>query len=163
MDEEFNNNMFLAREDFKRVDHIIYVSLKYTKTVDMMRNGIERMISTMYYLREHLLTLAYEKDLIEAIPKIEIHKGNLLKKLINKEEFDFFIEFYRQMRRLVKAPFTKHHEFRKNMCMIATDDELGEVTVDTEKIMYYYNKLNEFVKLTELIESENFGISEPEK
>ena len=63
-----------AREELKRLEHIIYVSLKYTKTVDMMRNGIDRMISTMYYLREYLLCLAYEKNLIENIPKIKYIK-----------------------------------------------------------------------------------------
>ena len=73
-EEYSNNNYYLAKEDFKRVDHIIYVSLKYTKTVDMMRNGIDRMISTMYYLREYLLCLAYEKNLIENIPKIKYIK-----------------------------------------------------------------------------------------
>lgn len=162
--EDVVNHLFMASEDLKRVDHIIYVSLKYTKTVDMLRNGIDRMISTMFYLREHLLNAAYDKDLIESIPKIEKFKGELLVKLINLEEFDEFINFYRYMRNLIKQPYTKHHEFRKNMHMLVDDQESGEdIAVNVELILEYYNKLNDYVKLTKRILEENFFINQSEE
>ena len=35
-----------AFEELKRVDHLIYVSLKYTRTTDVLKNVIDRMITT---------------------------------------------------------------------------------------------------------------------
>ena len=35
-----------AKEELKRVDHLIFVSLKYTRTVDVLLNVINRIISS---------------------------------------------------------------------------------------------------------------------
>lgn len=35
-----------AVEELKRVDHLIYVSLKYTRTVDVIRSVINRLIES---------------------------------------------------------------------------------------------------------------------
>ena len=38
-----------AKEELKRVDHLFYVSLKYTRTADMMRHLIERLINAFSF------------------------------------------------------------------------------------------------------------------
>ena len=50
-------NEFLAeaREELKRVEHIIYVSLKYTRTVDVLRNALNRLVSLFDFLIEVLV------------------------------------------------------------------------------------------------------------
>ena len=48
MDEEYTTKeefMFESREELKRVEHIIYVSLKYTRTTDVLRNALLRFVS----------------------------------------------------------------------------------------------------------------------
>ena len=42
MNEQLENTI----EELKRVDHLFYVSLKYTRTVDMIKHVLERIIST---------------------------------------------------------------------------------------------------------------------
>ena len=32
-------------EELKRADHLVYVSLKYTRTCDIMKNAIKRLIA----------------------------------------------------------------------------------------------------------------------
>ena len=34
-----------AKEELKRIDHLIYVTLKYTRTVDVLLSVVERMVN----------------------------------------------------------------------------------------------------------------------
>ena len=36
-----------AKEELKRVDHLFFVSLKYTKTVDVIKSLIDRLINAL--------------------------------------------------------------------------------------------------------------------
>ena len=36
-----------VKNEVKRVDHLIYVSLKYTRTVDVIRSVVERIINEL--------------------------------------------------------------------------------------------------------------------
>ena len=45
MEEAFEE----AVKEIKRVDHLFYVSLKYTRTVDMMKHMLDRLISTFQH------------------------------------------------------------------------------------------------------------------
>ena len=49
-----------AKEDMKRISHSVYVSLKYTRTVDVIKNILKRMITTL----NHVIL-----DLLELIPE----------------------------------------------------------------------------------------------
>ena len=45
-----NESLIEAREELKRLEHIIYVSLKYTRTVDVILNALKRMVSTYDFI-----------------------------------------------------------------------------------------------------------------
>ena len=64
-----NEYLFEAREELKRLEHIIYVSLKYTRTVDVIINALNRMVSTSDFLIYAFLQKAKEAGLIEVFPK----------------------------------------------------------------------------------------------
>jgi hypothetical protein len=57
-----------AITELKRVDHLFYVSLKYTRTVDMMKHMVERLISTFSFGIESILKHAKEEKKITEIP-----------------------------------------------------------------------------------------------
>ena len=42
---EYINHLDEAKEEIKRADHLIYISLKYTKTVDVIKITIQRLIN----------------------------------------------------------------------------------------------------------------------
>jgi hypothetical protein len=44
-----------SKEELKRVDHLIYVSLKYTRTVDVLRNVVARLLAALDYALLSLL------------------------------------------------------------------------------------------------------------
>ena len=38
-----------SKEELKRADHLLYVTLKYTKNIDVIRNAIRRLINACDY------------------------------------------------------------------------------------------------------------------
>ena len=54
-----------AQDELKRVDHLIYVSLKYTRTCDVMLNAMKRMISAFELGMNDLLYHYQEKKKIK--------------------------------------------------------------------------------------------------
>src|SRR3989344_418767 len=121
-----------AREELKRVDHIIYVSLKYTRTVDIIRNALNRMVSAFDYIIEGILDHNREKKRITKIPPVQKDKIETLAELY-KDDFELkrFITFYTFLRELIKAPYNRREEYRRHVTMIAElKNQTAEVDID---------------------------------
>jgi len=135
-----------AREEIKRVDHLFYVSLKYTRTVDMMRNLIDRLISTFDCGILSLLKHAEEKKKIKEIPPSPLSKCELLKKLY--PNIKKYTDLYILLRKLMKTPYTKREEYRRHVTMISkTGDQKIETDIDILK--EYYDKTAEFLSFVQ--------------
>ncbi len=138
----------LAVQELKRVDHLFWVSLKYTRTVDVIKHVIDRIISCMSYGFESLLKYAQDKKLVTNIPDNAGLRCELLRKTFpDNAELIEYINFYTLLRKLSKAEYTKKEEFRRHVAMIATIDkgEIIEISIDTLK--EYYEKTKEFIRL----------------
>ena len=144
-----------AIEELKRVDHLFWVSLKYTRTVDVIKHVIDRLINCIGFGLEALLKYAKEKKLITSIPTNAGLRCDLLKKTFpdNPELIDY-INFYVLLRKLSKAEYAKREEFRRHVTMIATIDkgEIVEVSIDVLK--EYYEKTRNFITLVKKIINE---------
>lgn len=144
-----------AVEELKRVDHLFWVSLKYTRTVDVIKHVIDRLINCIGFGLEALLKYAKEKKLITSIPTNAGLRCDLLKKTFpdNLELIDY-INFYVLLRKLSKAEYAKREEFRRHVTMIATIDkgEIVEVSIDVLK--EYYEKTRNFITLVKKIINE---------
>ena len=127
-----------AVQELKRVDHLFYVSLKYTRTVDMMRHMIERLISTIDYGMESLLKHAKENKLIANIPNNAGLRYELLKKTYpDNQELINYMNFYMRLRKILRADYTKREEYRRHVTMISNvSGEIIEVSIDTLKEDY---------------------------
>ncbi len=145
----------LAIQELKRVDHLFWVSLKYTRTVDVIKHVIDRLISCIGFGLEALLKYAKEKKLITDIPENAGLRCELLKKIFpDDQELADYINFYLKLRKLSKAEYTKREEFRRHVTMIATIDkgELVEVSIDVLK--EYYEKTRNFISFVKKIINE---------
>lgn len=135
-----------AVQELKRVDHLFWVSLKYTRTVDVIKHVIDRLINCIGFGLEALLKYAKEKKLVTAIPENAGLRCNLLRKTFpdNLQLIDH-INFYTRLRKLSKAEYSKREEFRRHVTMIATIDkgEIVEVSIDVLK--EYYEDTKSFV------------------
>lgn len=128
-----------AKGQMVRGEHLFYVTLKYTRTADVIRNAIKRLISALDYTVEDMLEIKKVKN----IPPIPLMRVDLLKKIYPKDKkVNELIEFYYLLRRIDKSRFDVKEEFRKNVALIAD----GE-TVNIERLKEFLNKTREFVEL----------------
>ena len=145
----------LAVQELKRVDHLFWVSLKYTRTVDVIKHVIDRLISCIGYGFESLLKYANEKKLAAHIPENAGLRIELIRKTFpdNIEIIDY-INFYQKLRKLSKAEYTKREEFRRHVTMIATIDKGEIVEVSIDSLKEDYEKTKNFIRLIKKIINE---------
>ena len=147
-------NIFLheAREELKRVDHLISVSLKYTRTVDVFKSIIERIINAFDAIINGLLEKGKEEKRIESIPSAPRLKCEECMKLFDKDEqMQGFLNFYIFMRSINRAEFDRRNEFRRHVTMIAYLDNDEIVEIKLEDISEYYAKSRALVDYAKII------------
>jgi hypothetical protein len=140
-----------AKQELKRVDHLFYVSLKYTRTVDMMRHMVERLISTFSFGIESLLKHAKENKKIVDIPENQGLRSKLLLKTYTDEELAPYINLYLKLRKILRANYSKREEYRRHVTMTSTIDngEIAEINIDILK--EYYETARKFVNYVERV------------
>jgi hypothetical protein len=142
-----------ARQEIKRVDHLFYVSLKYTRTADMMKHMVERLISTFSFGIESLLKYAKEHKKIEEIPNNPTMDSKLVVKTFQDEEIKSYMDLYLKLRKIIRSSYTKREEFRRHVTMTCTiDNEIVEVNIDILK--ENYDTVKNFINYVERIVEE---------
>lgn len=148
MEESLHN----AKEEIKRADHLIYVSLKYTRTVDVIKNIIQRLINCYDFgINAVMLKLKEEGKLTEIPTSPGLRCSLMLQHHAGNEEIKQHIEFYLYLRRINRAKFTRFQEFRRNVTMTAImeDGENSEVNIDI--ITEYFEKTKKFIEILEVL------------
>ena len=131
-----------------RADHLLYVSLKYTKTCDVIVNLLlrwRRMIETSI---EEILKHAKAKKKISNVPSSPLGKTEEVKKLFkNDKEFLEVIDFYEMLRKIEDLRKERIGEFRKNVTLKVI--YMGEeVNINLEKLKIYATMLEKFISTT---------------
>ncbi len=131
-----------------RADHLLYVSLKYTKTCDVIVNLIlrwRRMIETSI---NEILKHSKEKGKIKEIPSSPIGRIEEIKRLFKKnKEFLKVIEFYEMARKIEDLRKERSGEFRKNVTLkLFYRGE--EVSINLDKLKEYAEMLERFISET---------------
>ena len=139
-----------AKEEVARADHSIAVSLKYTRTVDVIKGIIERLIATigfsLHAFLEHEKEQGKIKEDIPELPRPRIEFAR--EKYKDNEMVKDFCDFYLLLRQIDKAEYTKSQEYRRHVTMTAKlEDQTIEVTIDI--ITDYFNKTKEFFNYVE--------------
>lgn len=138
-----------AKRELLRVDHLIYVTLKYTRTVDVLKNTISRLISFYDFFIEALAKRAVADKKMDSIhPAPKVLCDMLLNIYKDDEKVVGAINFYMYLRRINRAPFDKESEYRRHVTMIA-DLEGKEERVDIDIITDYYKKAKELIDYVE--------------
>lgn len=126
-------------------DHLLYVSLKYTKTCDVMLNLLARWKSMIELGADLLLEKAKKKRLIKAIPEAPKAKVDKLKEIFKKNEVVLSsLELYDFFKRVPDMRQVRESEFRKNVNLKVLDK--GEwVVIDMNKLKEYADILERFI------------------
>jgi len=139
-----------VKNELKRVDHLLYVSLKYTRTVDVIRSVIERLINAFDFGIDGILAKVKKRKRTLEIPKQPIKKCELVKELFNdNEQILGFINFYLELRKIYQAKYTKREEYRRYVTMISELGPGNVVEVGIDKLHEYEKKAKTFVEYLE--------------
>jgi len=134
-----------AREEIKRADHLINVSLKYTRTCPVMLNAMKRLISAFETSFDEYLEFALEKRKIEEIPQTAKEKSVLIKSLLGKQVASH-ITLYNKLIKITKAPYKSIEECRKNVTLITLGNEKS-IEVNVATLERYLEETKAFVDL----------------
>ena len=89
-----------AQGELQRADHMIYVTLKYTRTGDVIKNIVERLVGSMNYTITDMLEYAKSKNKLKEVPTSDIAKLELLNTVLKplfaknkalKEQIDLYM------------------------------------------------------------------------
>jgi hypothetical protein len=129
-------------------DHLLYVSLKYTKTCDVIMNLLLRWRKMMETCNDHILKKAEKEGKVKSIPDNAIGKIREIKELF-KDNKDFLaaMDLFMMLRKLEDLKTERIGEFRKNVALkIQFRGE--EVNVNLEKLKEYADLMEKFINTT---------------
>jgi len=131
-------------------DHLLYVSMKYTKTCDVMINLIKRWKIMMDYAFDGLLEKAKKKKMVKSIPTAPKLKIDVIKEIFkNNPEVMDAVKEYEMFKLIEVLKKTKEGEFRKGVCLKVTYKGI-ETSVNLEKLKEYSEILERFINYTKL-------------
>lgn len=129
-------------------DHLLYVSLKYTKTCDVMINLLFRWCRMIEISIEKILKQAKKKKKISSIPGSPVEKLEKIKGLFKKDK-DFLktIEMYEMFRKVDELKKERIGEFRKNVTLRLWYKG-KEINVNLDMLKEYAANLEKFIETT---------------
>ena len=129
-------------------DHLLYVSLKYTKTCDVIMNLIFRWKKMIETSVDEILKHAKKKKKISFVPSNPIRKIEHVRKLFNKDKnFQEMIGLYEMFRKIEELKTERIGEFRKNVAL-KIYYRGKEINVNLEQLKIYADKLEKFISTT---------------
>jgi len=129
-------------------DHLLYVSLKYTKTCDVIVNLLLRWKKMIETSIDEILKHAKKKKKISLVSSNPIGKIEQIKKLFKKDkEFLKIIEMYEMFRKINELKKERIGEFRKNVAL-KIFYKGKEINVNLEQLKIYAEMLEKFISTT---------------
>ena len=135
-------------EEKIRADHLLYVSLKYTKTCDVIVNLLLRWRRMIEVAIDYVLKHSKSKKKISSIPTSPLEKDAVVKKLFkNDKDFLEVVELYEMLRKIEDLRKERIGEFRKNVTLRLMYRG-KEVDINLEQLKIYAAMLEKFISTT---------------
>jgi hypothetical protein len=126
-------------------DHLLYVSLKYTKTCDVILNLIKRWVIMMNHCIDAMLEQLKKKKKIKEIPLAPRQKAELIKiQFKNVPEVMKTMVIYDFFKRIDDSRAIKECEFRKDV-RLRVVDQGQEIIINLDKLKEYSMILESFI------------------
>ncbi len=147
-----------AVEELKRVDHSIFVSLKYTRTVDILINILIRMVDCYEFLILALLKYAYENKMIGEIPTTPKERAVIIKQVYKEQEIYDNIDLYLLLKAMLKSNYGRENEYRRHVTMTTIVSGREEI-ININIISQYYEYLTSFFHLVDNLTKGTYVLS----
>ena len=129
-------------------DHLLYVSLKYTKTCDVILNLLLRWRKMIETSINEILKHAKKKKKIPSVSSNVVGKVEQIRKLFKKnKDFLEVIEMYEMLRKVEDLRKERIGEFRKNVTLKILYRG-KEISVNLEQLKIYADSLEKFISAT---------------
>lgn len=129
-------------------DHLLYVSLKYTKTCDVIVNLLLRWKEMIDLVVERILEHAKDKKKIKSAPANPVGKIEALKKLFKKDKnFLDVLELYEMFKKIKELRMERIGEFRKNVTL-KVFYRGQEVNINLDQLKIYADQVEKFISTT---------------
>ncbi|MBI3623175.1 hypothetical protein HY212_03815 [Candidatus Pacearchaeota archaeon] len=129
-------------------DHLLYVSLKYTKTCDVIINLLIRWKEMIDLSIEALLKHAKKRKKISSIPTNPVGKIEAMKKLFKKDaNLLEVIQLYEMFKRIRELRTERIGEFRKNVTL-KVFYQGNEININLDQLKVYAEKVEKFISTT---------------
>ena len=133
-----------AREELKRLEHIIYVSLKYTRTVDVIINALKRIVETYNFIIEAYLNRALEQGLVDSIPKSPALRATRLDNLYPEDQYlTKYLQFYKFLKNVLNTPHDKIREYRRHVALIIEQNN-QTISINIDNLMNAQKYIHKF-------------------
>jgi hypothetical protein len=145
IDETLNEFLLNAKEELSRAEQQIFVSLKYTRTADVIKNAIERLISTFDACFEVIFEKLKRRRKELVVPEQYKARCETLRKLLKKDKkITEAIDIYLLLKDIAEAKYDKKDEYHRTVTMIAYISEKPfEINID--KLYEYFGKAKELI------------------
>ena len=135
-------------------DHLLYVSLKYTKTCDVILNLILRWRRMIEVSIDKILKHASKKKIVSGVPNNPVGKIEKMRELCKKEKLckgnkdvSDVVEMYEMFRKVETLKKERIGEFRKNVTL-KVFYQGKEININLDKLKEYANNLERFINFT---------------
>jgi len=126
-------------------DHLLYVSLKYTKTCDVIYNLILRWRKMIEISIDEVLKHAKKKKKIKSVSTNPVGKIKETRNLFKKDKnFIEVIDMYEMFKRIDELRTERIGEFRKNV-NLKVIYQGKEININLEQLKEYADKLEKFI------------------
>jgi len=127
-------------------DHLLYVSLKYTKTCDVILNLLARWKSLIELSFDSIIKTYVDKGKIPDMPISPKQRIEFIKKYFKKyEHVQNIVPIYIFFKRVPDSPKSREGEFRKNVNLkVKLPNEV--ININLLKLDEYSSLVDDFVK-----------------
>lgn len=126
-------------------DHLLYVSLKYTKTCDVILNLLARWKSLIEISFDAILEKKVESGKLSAMPTNPKQKIEFIRKYFSKDiVIQDVIALYIFFKRVPDMDKTRSGEFRKNV-NLKIIEPARTTDINMEKLGEYYEIIEKFI------------------
>ncbi len=142
-----NHSILNAIKELRRSEHLLYVSLKYTRTADVIKSVIARLIESFDWILDGLMEKFKDEKKIQEIPFAPRLKCEVIKEQYSDDsKLHDFLDFYLLLRRLNRAEYTESNEFRRHVTMTAHIKGEEDIPVDIDTVSEYLQKTKDFIE-----------------
>ncbi len=142
----YEDNIESPEEELKRADHLVFVSLKYTRTCDIMKNAIKRMIAAFELSMLEYLEYLRKTKKINNVPE-SVKERSILVKSILENPGKKYLTLYNLLKKIDKSEYTVLEEFRKNVTLkVKVPKPLDVKVVDLYQYLETTKEFAAFIK-----------------